>query len=337
MSHTTPAPDVSGKIQSIDKQVDALRAAINRARQLRVIILLVLIAILVAIVVMFMNLAKRVTSEPFINEVALLSQQHFNENQSAYQTHVQQFVDRSYPILTNAFSEQATKDLPKFTEAFNQERDSFVNNLRARMDEKLTKKYQDLLVTHENLIVSEFPELKDKDKRDIVLVNFQRIIERIVARNYGDQFNDEAKKLIAIWDSFPAAKEVGPNDPTLEEKLLEHLLHVATGVMTIMQQGDTQALPPSTVPGVETTPAETTTTAATTPAETPATATPAGDAPAEPPKDGEAATATPTETPAEPPATPAESPAAPPADAPKDGGGSTPAESPAAPTEPPKQ
>ena len=323
MSHTQTAPDVPGKIKNIDQQVDALRAAINRARQLRVIIFLVLIALLVAIVVMFMNLAKRVTSEEFINEVASLSQQHFNENQSVYQSHVQQFVDRSYPVVTGAFSTQATKDLPKFTEAFNEQRDAFVNNLRSRMDEKLTKKYQDILTQHENLIVAEFPELKDQAIREKVLVNFQFIIERLVARNYGDQFNNEAKKLIALWDSFPAAKEAGPNDPTLEEKLLENLLHVATGVMTIMQQNEQQGLPPTTVPGAATAPAETTATAPAPPAET----APPVETPAAPTDPGTTEPGT---------ATSATTPDAPVGDTPKDGGGATPAETPAAPTEPPK-
>jgi len=233
---TPTTPELSGKIQSIEQQVDALRAAINSARKLRIIIFLVLIALLIAIVVLFMSLAKRVTSKEFVNEVAELSQKHFTENQAVYQSHVQQFVDRSYPIVTGAFQSQSTKDLPKFTEAFNEQRDTFVTNLRTRMDEKLTKKYQDLLVQHENQIASEFPELKDKESRDRILANFQFVIERLVKRNYGDQFNDEAKTLIALWDAFPAVADPGPNEPKLEERLLENLLFVATGVMTTMQQ-----------------------------------------------------------------------------------------------------
>jgi hypothetical protein len=253
-----------------------------------------------------MNLAKRVTSKTFVNEVATLSQAHVNENQAVYQGQVQQFVDRTYPIVTKAFSTQATKDLPKFTEAFNLQRDEFVNNLRQRMDAKLAKKYDDLLKQHENLIVEEFPELKDKDTRDRVLANFQFVIEKLVKRNYGDQFNDEANKLIAVWESFPAAEEPGPADAKLEEKLLEHLLHVATGVMTTMQQQNVVTELPPSIPAqpvvtTEATPAPAETPAAP-PAETPNPAdanapadsgkaedAPQPDAPKEPetPKDGD--------------------------------------------------
>lgn len=239
MSSTSDA----AHIQSIEQHVESLRNALNRARMLRLLILVVLIAVLVGIVISFMNLAKRVSSESFVNEVTTLAQKHVTDHQDVYEKEMKQFVDKSYPVVSKAFTTQAQNDLPKFTEAFNKERDVFVTNLRDRMDEKLAVKYKELLKQHEAMIVAEFPELKDQATRERVLANFQLVIEKLVKRNYGDQFDEESKKLITLWESFPAAEEPGPNDPKLEEKLLEHALQVAAGVMSTVQQTSTVSAP----------------------------------------------------------------------------------------------
>jgi hypothetical protein len=186
MSHASNSPGAAAQIQGIKRNVDALQAAIARARQVRLLMVVVLIVVLAVIVYMYMQLARRVTSEPFVNELGQLAQKHVTENQDAYEKEVQLFVDKSYPIVSKAFTAQAQKDLPKFTEAFDQERDAFIASLRERMDEKLADKYTQLLKQHEDLIVAEFPELKDQATRERVIANFQLVIEKLVKRNYGD-------------------------------------------------------------------------------------------------------------------------------------------------------
>lgn len=235
--------DAAAQIHKLEQHVDGLRRALNRARMLRLLILVVLIVMVVAIVYSFLGLANRVRSEAFINDVTTHAQKHVADHQDDYRKEVQAFVDNSYPVVSKAFTAQAQNDLPKFTEAFNKERDAFVVSLRERMDEKLAIKYKELLKQHEDMIVAEFPELKDPATRERVLVNFQMVIEKLVKRNYGDQFDAESKKLIALWESFPAAEEPGPNDSKLEEKLLEHALQVAAGVMTTIQQENTASAP----------------------------------------------------------------------------------------------
>jgi hypothetical protein len=291
MSSTSDA----AQIQSIEQHVEGLRNALNRARMLRLLILVVLVAVLVGIVFSFMGLAKRVSSESFVNEVTSLAQKHVTDHQGDYEKEMKQFMDKSYPVVSSAFTAQAQKDLPKFTEAFNKERDVFITNLRDRMDEKLAVKYKELLKQHEDMIVAEFPELKDQATRERVLANFQLVIEKLVKRNYGDQFDEESKKLIALWESFPAAEEPGPNDPKLEEKLLEHALQVAAGVMTTVQQANSSGAPLTASPN------------------TPSEAAPAATTAAAPPKtnpgEGRKIPA-PGEGSAEPPATTAEAPKA---------------------------
>lgn len=319
MSVASNSGGASAQIQSLSRNVDELKAAISRARQVRLLMVVVLMIVLVVIVYMFMNLAKRVTSEPFVNELTTLAQKHVTDNQDKYQKEVQQFVDTSYPIVSGAFSDQATKDLPKFTEAINGQRETFVNNLRERMDEKISKKYQDLLAQHEEMIVAEFPELKDKETRDRVLANFQLVIEKLVKRNYGDQFDEESKKLIALWESFPAAEEPSEMDAKLEEKLLENVLHVAAGVMTTVQQNRNAAYEiPTATASLPADAAKQETPKKDLPAPAAVTEEPAAvtaEKPAEPAKDAPkdaSGTASPTTPPTSTPPTPT-----PPADAPK--------------------
>jgi len=250
MSQAEFTPDLSQKIMQIENEVDALRSAISRARMMRFVFLLALIALVLAVVYFFLQLARQVTSEKFMAEIASEAKLHLENNQSDYQKQVQSLVDHSYPILTQAFSEQATKDMQKFTSAMDHEREALTNNLQTQLNDRLSKKYQGVLQEYESKMIETFPELADEKTRDKVVDNFQSIIKTLVARNYGDRFNESSQRLMSIWDEFPASEEVVGDTTTLEEKLVHNLMQVATEVMSIMQRENEPMQPPPVAVGV---------------------------------------------------------------------------------------
>lgn len=250
MSQVEISPDLSQKIVQIELEVDALRSAISRARTMRFVFLIALIALVLAVVYFFLQLARQVTSEKFMQEIASEAKLHIENNQNDYQKQVQSLVDHSYPILTQAFSERASKDMQKFTSAMDHEREALTNNLQTQLNDRLSKKYQKVLEEYESKMIEAFPELANEKTRDKVLDNFQSIVNTLVARNYGDRFKVSSQRLMTIWDEFPATDEVVGDTTTLEEKLVHNLMQVATEVMSIMQRENESVQPPPVALGV---------------------------------------------------------------------------------------
>jgi len=293
---TTPTTDeLADRIAKIENEVNELLSSINKARRLRWLFLLGLLGIIVAIVFAFSNLARRVTSKEYLNEVSALAQKHYEDNQKQYMDELQFLSDKATPIIAKAFSEQMTKDLPKLTQTINSERDTFIANIQTKMDDHLGKQYNDLLSQHEKIIVKNFPELEDQETRSRVVASLQMVLEKIIARNYGDQFRQKANEIVSIWESFPAADEPQTGEMPLEQKLLTNLLFVASNVMTAIETANGDGSSPTATPpalNAVTSPAADPATASDpTPATDPASASESGTAepvpestPSDPPK-----------------------------------------------------
>ncbi len=249
------SPDVSLQLAGIEQQIDSLQSAIDRLRRLRLIFFVAMVAMVVGVVYFFSQLAKQVTSERYVNEIAALAQKSLESNQSAYQKELQTFVDHAYPVIAREFTQQATRDMQKYTGAFEKERETLLKNLESRMNAMLADKYKEVLNQHESAIVAKFPDLQNQNVRVKVLANLQLLVEGLVARNYGDKFHESFQKVLLVWDSFPASNEPSATEPKLEEKLLENLLVLSGSVMTFIQQSDR----PTTIaarPAVSTAPAQ---------------------------------------------------------------------------------
>ncbi len=232
------SPDVSLQLAGIEQQIDSLQSAIDRLRRLRLIFFVAMVAMVVGVVYFFSQLARQVTSERYVNEIAALAQKSLESNQSAYQKELQTFVDHAYPVIAREFTQQATRDMQKYTGAFEKERETLLKNLESRMNAMLADKYKEVLNQHESAIVSKFPDLQNQNVRVKVLANLQLLVEGLVARNYGDKFHESFQKVLLVWDSFPASNEPSATEPKLEEKLLENLLVLSGSVMTFIQQTD---------------------------------------------------------------------------------------------------
>lgn len=297
MSVNTSSPDdLAERISKIESEVNELISSINKARGLRWVFLLALLGIIVAIVIAFSGLARRVTSKEYLNELGTLAQKHYEDNQKRYMDELQVLSDKATPVIAKAFSEQMTKDLPKLTQTLDSERDTFIANIQTKMDDRLSKQYNDLLSQHEKIIVKNFPELEDQETRSRVIASLQMILEKIIARNFGDQFRQQANEIVEIWESFPAADEPQAGEIPLEQKLLTNVLFVASNVMTAIESNNGDFAPPSTahavappsdsegaVPGTE--PAPVTRTEPVTPVETEtAEPTPEATKPSDPPQ-----------------------------------------------------
>src|SRR5207249_9032501 len=135
------APSVATLTQQMEvmlRETDALMDALARARRIRFVLFLAVVAFVVVICWSFYQLAINFQSEKNQQLLLKTAQDRLSKNSEGYMRQVQGLVDRTSPVLTTAFYDQAKKDMPSYLGAMEKERDVLLNNLEGKLDKKLT-------------------------------------------------------------------------------------------------------------------------------------------------------------------------------------------------------
>ena len=214
------------RIDSLEKQVHELEAALQASRRIRTLILVSLLAVMALIIYLFMGLFHKVTSQSFQNAIAAEAQTRFEANQVRYMNDVKGVVDRASPVVTQAFYKQSKQDMPKYTAAIDEQREVFLKDIQSQLDAKLKAKYSRLLVDYEDRLVAEFPELKDDRFRAKVIRSLDKALNELVTKYYTDEMGMAIGRIYENWDRFPPVDEPGKNDPQLGDQLIGTLLEL---------------------------------------------------------------------------------------------------------------
>lgn len=219
-------------LDKLDRQVDALKSAITNARRMRLCIVLAGITMLAVVIFLFVGLAKQITSDEFVTEMTTEAQTELENNQDRYVEQLRGLVDDTAPVIWKAFYEQSKKDTPKYSVAFNRERDTYSQNMQDALRDRVYEKYVEILKSHEGIIAEEFPRLADENRRSEIIASMELAMSKIVQTYYVDRFEAELSETYAVWDAFPAAEEPGEGSPTLEDRMMEIFTQVVTMVIT---------------------------------------------------------------------------------------------------------
>jgi hypothetical protein len=152
------------------------------------------------------------------------AQERLAERNPFIMSEVQKLVDHSAPIVSQAFCEQTKKDLPAFLQAAGAERDTFVEELQKRLNERLTVHHQKLLARYMNVLREEFPAVRDEKLHEAMMANLQTTVDALVRKYYVEELRTELLALYGQWDDFPVAPPVADGEPPLEDQLLANLL-----------------------------------------------------------------------------------------------------------------
>lgn len=217
------ADNLTQQMENILRESDELMASMARARAVRLLLFVAILAFVLVTVLKFYQLGAGFYSDE--NQKVLLAkvQDQWARNSDSYMKQVQMLVDKSSPVLTNAFYDQAKKDLPSYFQAMEKERDKLVENLETQLADKLTIQHQDADGRYRQMLQKEFPALKDEKLHAQMVANVQAAVKKLVQKYYVQELHDEMQALYNTWDTFPA-KKPAPGEEPLEDQLIANLL-----------------------------------------------------------------------------------------------------------------
>lgn len=223
-SGSTEMEQLASRLDELQRRSVAMTAALERSRTTRRRIMLLFLAFVIVAGWRFIALANSVRSEDYQKRLVAALGKSATENSDVYSREIQQLVKGITPVVSAAFSEQASKDMPVFMQLFDKERQSLMTDLPQRMSERVEKHHHELLRRHQNLLQSEFPAVENPETRDRMMANACAALDRLVQKYYVDEFKREFKVMSDAWSDFPPAAVPNSGDPPLEEQLLGELM-----------------------------------------------------------------------------------------------------------------
>jgi hypothetical protein len=216
------------RVEALERELTSFKRASSRGRVVRLVLLLAVIALIGGTIWAFYKLGRDITSEKNLNLLADRAKARLDQSADPARKQLQLLVDNCRPVLTEAFNQRAETDLPRYTEAFNAERDVLVANLQTRLKDKITSHYQQSEKKYQAILQEEFPELKDPDLVIKTYAALQQILEKFVEKFYSEQLQQEFDRFSANWERLPLAPIPAEGEPTLEQQLIAELLRLAS-------------------------------------------------------------------------------------------------------------
>jgi hypothetical protein len=203
------------------RESQSLAASLRRARNVRMILFLALLALVAAIIWAFYQLGSGLFNERAMQSVLDDAQKRLGDNSDQYMQEVQTLVTKTQPVITDAFQAQAKADMSKYMEAFGKEREIILVNLEKRLTDS---------------IKAEFPEIKNEEVRQKMMLNMTTAVEKLAKKYYVDELRTQVLALYDAWDQFPAMDENSEDSNiALEDRVIVELIELLTHQLTHSQ------------------------------------------------------------------------------------------------------
>jgi Tfp pilus assembly pilus retraction ATPase PilT len=221
---TVENPSLTKRVDEVSEELAALQQALAGARRSRLVLLLLTVLLVAAIVWVFYRFGEKFTQPAFAEQLSTVAQQRLEKNSDQYLKQLRELIDAVSPVLNDAITAQLKKDMPRYFEGMEKERDQLARTLTAQLGQRLEKHYAELLVRNEKIIEDEFPAVKDPVRRERMVANMDRAVQKLVKKYYMDEMERQFKELFATWDAFPPAPAPGLGDPAIEDQLLPEFI-----------------------------------------------------------------------------------------------------------------
>ena len=223
-SGSTEMEQLNSRLDELQRRSEGLTAALERSRNTRRRIMLAFLVFVIIAGWGFISLAKSVGTEKYQKRLVTALGKSATDNAEDYTREIQKLVKGITPVVSAAFSEQATKDMPVFMQMIDKERQSLMTDLPKTMSDRVEKHHRELLRRHQKLLQTEFPAVESPEVRDRMMNNACTALDRLVQKYYLDEFKREFQVMSEAWNDFPPAAAPGKGDPPLEEQLLGELM-----------------------------------------------------------------------------------------------------------------
>ena len=172
----------------------------------------------------FYALGNQLRSAEYQDRLMAELQKSIAGNQASFRTEAQKLVDKVTPVVTTAFSEQSSKDMPVFMKLIDAERTKLLDNLGSRMSDKLENHHHELLRRHDKLFQQEFPSVQNPEIRDRMMGNTCLALDRLVKKYYVEELKKELQAMDRTWEDFPPADKPAAGEPPLDSQLIGELM-----------------------------------------------------------------------------------------------------------------
>ena len=223
-SGSTELEQLVSRLDELQRRNEALTAAFERSRTTRRVVMMAFLIFVVFSGWRFIALANMVRSPEYQKRLFDALQESAANNSSDYEREIRRLVKGITPVVSEAFSKQAAKDMPEFMRIFDDERKTLMTGLPQRLSQRVENHHHELLRRHQNLLQAEFPAVKNPEVRDRMMANACTALDRLVQKYYVDEFQREFQVMSDAWNEFPPADPHRAGEPPLEEQLMGELM-----------------------------------------------------------------------------------------------------------------
>jgi hypothetical protein len=208
------------QVENVIRDSEALNSAVARGRFIRVILLIALIGVIAyGAITLKRPYDKYVTDEGYQQKFLAAITDHIADNQRNYQQEFDHFVNEVGPVVRDTFTAQAKKDMPKFLETLERQRDEMSNNLQTKLEEKIIGHYDAMLKKQQSVLTSALPEMNDAAAAERLEKNLETAMHRLIKRYYVDKMHEQIVGMLQQWDTFPTVPPASGGE-TLEDQLV---------------------------------------------------------------------------------------------------------------------
>jgi hypothetical protein len=216
-------PVTQEQLNALMLEVQALQGALANARLLRIGMLLGAIVVVATMGWMMLHRFREFTSEHNLNRLATVASDRLEKKKDFYMRQFEQLTNKVSPAISQAFLDQARKDMPLYLKAIEKEKEPFIGNLQKKFADRLDRRYAKLKPDMEALLKKEFPELKDDKLHAALVNNLDKGMHQMLQKYYVEDLKNEVDTLYKTWDKFPPAPLPTKGQPALETQFLDSL------------------------------------------------------------------------------------------------------------------
>jgi hypothetical protein len=216
------------QLDAVQRQLDELARANARGRTVRLVLFLAVFGFVAVTCFLFYRMASQFQSDENLRLLARTAQDRLSTRQEEYLRQLQILADNTSPVLTQAFLQQAKKDLPTYMQLVAKERDQLADNLQTKLEKRLDNHYQQVLAQHDKTLKEEFPLVQDKELHRRMMANLETVVKKLVKKYYVDELHNQVVLLYTTWDEWPAAAPAAKGEPPTEDQFIAGLLELLT-------------------------------------------------------------------------------------------------------------
>lgn len=226
-AQTNELGTLSERTDHVDAETAAVIKALAKSKRITRCILLGLVIVLVIAGVVFkLKIVDKVTDEAMLEDVGELAQAKLELNMPTYQSELTSLVEAATPMLREAIQDQMQEDMPQYEEALTEQRLLLIENLQARLKQKLSGQQDELLDKYKAILKEEFPQIDDEERHARMIANVKTAMDQLVQKYYVDEFREHLERMYELWETWPVADPVPEGGDPLADQAFGYLLEL---------------------------------------------------------------------------------------------------------------